>query len=85
VPALTNRFGANAEPQVSPDGKTIAYVGFDERHNGYDNVRLYLMDADGGHPRSITDGVDRSVGDPRWAAEASAILAWFARYRTDRN
>ncbi len=74
---LTHRLGPNAEPAISPDGRTIAYVGYDERHRGYENAKLYLMDADGGHPRSLTDGLDRSVGDPQWSGDGRGVYVQY--------
>jgi dipeptidyl aminopeptidase/acylaminoacyl peptidase len=74
---LTHRFGENDQPQASPDGRSIAYVGYDDHHNGYENLRLYVMDADGGHPRSLTDGFDRSVQAPRWAADGKSLFVQY--------
>jgi len=71
---LTHRFGPNREPQVSPDGRLIAYVGFDDRRRGYENVRLYLMNADGTGPRPLTNSLDRSVRAPRWAADGKSLF-----------
>src|SRR6185503_6973586 len=33
--ALTTRHGPDQEPVVSPDGKLIAYAGYDDRLQGY--------------------------------------------------
>jgi dipeptidyl aminopeptidase/acylaminoacyl peptidase len=74
---LTHRFGPNREPQVSPKGDKIAYTGFDERHRGYENVKLYVMDRDGGHPHAITDALDRSVESPRWAADGKSLFVLY--------
>jgi dipeptidyl aminopeptidase/acylaminoacyl peptidase len=74
---LTHRFGPNAEPAVSPDGRMIAYVGFDERHRGYENVKLYVMDANGGHPRSLTDSLDRSVVSPQWSGDGRSLYVQY--------
>jgi dipeptidyl aminopeptidase/acylaminoacyl peptidase len=71
---LTHRFGPNQEPQVSPKGDKIAYVGFDDRHRGYENVKLYVMDRDGGGAHAITEGLDRSVDEPRWAADGKSLF-----------
>lgn len=56
-----------AEPVVSPDGSTIAYVS---DKGGYD-ARLWLVDADGSDPRTIgpTFGVERLS----WAPDGSRI------------
>src|SRR5262249_30686895 len=34
--ALTTRKGPDNEPAISPDGKRIAYTGFDDRYQGYE-------------------------------------------------
>ena len=73
VTALTNRVGPDDSPAVSPDGRTVAYLGFDDHLRSYENVRLYLMDRDGGNPRSLTDRLDRSIDQARWAADGRGI------------
>ncbi len=62
---ITNRFGPDGAPRVSPDGRWIAYIGYDERGRGYSyHVRnLYIMRPDGGGVRSLTEEYDRSVAD----------------------
>ena len=45
--ALTDRRGPDTHPVVSPDGKHIAYLGFDDQRLGYQRTQLYVMDADG--------------------------------------
>src|SRR5262249_11802145 len=47
VKELTNRKGPDSDPAVSPDGKFIAYVGFDDRYQGYQVRKLYVMNRDG--------------------------------------
>ena len=72
--ALTKRVGPDHAPTVSPDGKTIAYLGYDDaRHRGYENERLYVMAADGSGARALTAGLDRSVSDPVWAADGKSL------------
>ncbi len=71
---LTHRSGPTMQPQVSPKGDRIAFVGYDERHRGYENVRLYVMDRGGGGVRAITETLDRSVSSPRWAADGKSLL-----------
>jgi dipeptidyl aminopeptidase/acylaminoacyl peptidase len=71
--ALTHRAGPFHEPEVSPDGSKIAYLGFDDRQLGYQNVRVYVMDRDGNNSRSLTDDLDRSVGALVWAADGRSL------------
>jgi dipeptidyl aminopeptidase/acylaminoacyl peptidase len=78
IRALTSRVGPDAEPAVSPDGRLIAYTGFDDReHRGYDNNVLYVMNADGSNPRALTSSLDRSVGSPAWSADGRAIYVQY--------
>jgi dipeptidyl aminopeptidase/acylaminoacyl peptidase len=68
---LTDRKGPDESPAVSPDGSLIAYTGFDdERHRGYENERLYVMNRDGSNRRVLTQNLDRSVAKPRWDGRA---------------
>ncbi len=73
VRALTNRKGPDNTPQVSPDGKYIAYTGFDDKYQGYQVTRLHLMNRDGSESRLLTGDNDRDVGNIRWAPEGSGI------------
>ena len=82
---LTNRDGPDQAPRPSPDGSKIAYVGFDDHgHRGYENVRLYLMDADGKNSRAITAAFDRSVGAPTWAADGKSLYVDYADHGTTK-
>ncbi len=74
---LTHRKGPNRGAQTSPDGKLIAYTGYDARRRGYENALLYVMDADGSNPRAITTKLDRSVNNPRWAADSKSIFVQY--------
>ena len=72
--ALTDRNGPDQSPAVSPDGRRIAYVGYDDRRMGYHNARLYVMDRDGANRRVLTEGLDRSVQSPVWSKDGRSIL-----------
>ncbi len=75
---LTSRDGPDFQPAVSPDGKWVAYTGFDDRKLGYQNNQLWVMGIDGSSPRLVSGSLDRSIGTPRWAADGKAIYADYA-------
>ncbi len=77
VRQLTHRVGPDRSPRVSPDGKKIAYLGFDDKLLGYQNTRVYVMDRDGRNSHSITDQLDRSINDAQWAADGRSLFVQY--------
>ena len=82
VRPLSERVGPDSDPVVSPDGSAIAYVGFDDRYQGYQVTELYVMDRDGGEVRSLTVGLDRDAENPAWSADGSGL---FFQYDDEGN
>jgi dipeptidyl aminopeptidase/acylaminoacyl peptidase len=73
---LTDRDGPDFSPTISPNGSTIAFLGFDDQRMGYHNVNVYLMDTDGGPVRNLTGGFDRSVADVQWAGNSRLYIQY---------
>ncbi|MBN1223680.1 MAG: S9 family peptidase [Candidatus Aminicenantes bacterium] len=73
VKALTERRGPDNEPAISPDGRSIAYTGYDDRFQGYQVTKLYIMGRDGKNSRVVTENLDRSVGMVCWAADGKGL------------
>ncbi len=73
IRALTSRNGPDGSPAWSPDGRLVAYTGYDD--TGLDNTvaQLYVMNADGSASRSLTRSLDRSPNSLKWAADGSGI------------
>ncbi len=65
--ALTDRDGPDASPALSPDGRFVAYTGFDDRRQGYEPTRLWLLELASGETRCLTPELDRSVAAPAWS------------------
>jgi acylaminoacyl-peptidase len=74
VRELTHRKGPDDLPAVSPDGKRIAYQGYDDRYQGYQVTILYLMNRDGSGSRPLSAKLDRDAVRPRWANDGSGIF-----------
>lgn len=75
IEQLTDRNGPDGSPAVSPDGRLIAFTGFDDRYQGYQVTRLYVMNRDGSGRRLLTDSLDRDVEQPTWSEDGQSI--WF--------
>src|ERR1700676_760844 len=71
--ALTNRKGPDNSPVVSPNGKCIAYTGYDDRYQGHQSTQLYLMNREGSGSRSLSEKLDRDIADAQWAPDNSGI------------
>lgn len=72
---LTDRRGPDNAPAPSPDGRMIAYTGYDDRYQGYQRTLLWVMNADGSGARALSNGLDRSIGNLAWAPDGQAVYA----------
>jgi len=73
VRQLTNRSGPDNSPTVSPDGKLVAYTGYDMTTDTWIDSRMYLMNIDGSGSRVLTEELDRSPSNLQWAHDGSGI------------
>ncbi|MFN0179922.1 MAG: S9 family peptidase [Gemmatimonadales bacterium] len=73
VRQVTTRKGPDGSPVVSPDGRMVAYQGFDWTDDTYITSKLYVMGIDGSNPRRIDGSLDRSPENVTWAADGTGI------------
>jgi dipeptidyl aminopeptidase/acylaminoacyl peptidase len=73
VRQLTARKGPDNQPTPSPDGRLIAYTGYDSTDATWIDSRLYVMNADGSNPRMITASLDRSPNGLTWAPDGRGV------------
>lgn len=73
VHQITDRQGPDQKPLVSPDGKKLAYLGFDDRYQGYQPARLYVMNMDGSDVQLISGDLDRSVDQVEWSSDGKGM------------
>lgn len=71
---LTNRNGPDYGPIVSPNGKLIAFLGFDDKIQTYQTTNLYIMDIDGGNKKEIKTKLDRSISSIKWSNDGKKIF-----------
>jgi dipeptidyl aminopeptidase/acylaminoacyl peptidase len=74
VAALTDRRGPDQGPEVSPDGRLVAYVGYDDHKKGYEQADLYVMNADGSGSRRVAPGLDRGINQLEWSSDSRSLV-----------
>lgn len=77
ITQLTDRNGPDGQPVASPDGRLIAYLGFDDTGRAYENDDLYVMNKDGSNVRNLTSNWDFSPAGIVWDADGRAIYAQY--------
>jgi acylaminoacyl-peptidase len=73
ITPLTDRYGPDGNPVLSPDGTKIAYLGYDDRLQGYHVTRLYVMNSDGSDARVISQNFDRDIEDMAWNSKGNGF------------
>lgn len=73
ISALTTRNGPDHSPTISPDGKFIAYLGYEDKSQAHQLTRLHLMSVDGSNKREISMSLDRSVSTPVWDTKSAGL------------
>ena len=74
IKRLTTRPGYWANPEVSPDGRLVAYAGYDSSTHSHSTAALYVMGADGSQPRKIDGALDRDPQEVTWAGDNSGVF-----------
>jgi len=73
IKVLTDRNGPDRGSRVSPDGKWIAYMGYDEKKYTSHLSNLYLMDADGGRKHLLAGNLPNTPSSVTWAPDGSGV------------
>mgnify|MGYP000265314251 CR=1 FL=1 len=73
VTKLTDMSGPEYSPQLSPNGKKIAFVGYEDNGKSNQLSQLYVMDPDGDNIKNLTSKLDRSVGAIKWADKGKGL------------
>ncbi len=70
---LTDRYGPDTSPAVSPDGRFLAWTGFDDAHRSYENALLYVRNLITSETHVLTRELDRSVYSPVWSEDSRSV------------
>lgn len=74
VRPLTDRRGPDGNPVVSPNGRQVAYVGYDDRLYTNHIASLYLMNNDGSGQRSVAGDLPSSPRVIGWSSSGDSIF-----------
>ncbi|MFT5677651.1 S9 family peptidase [Patiriisocius sp. Uisw_047] len=73
IKTLTNRTGPDYAPMISPNGKHIAYMGYEDKVQAYQVRSLQLMDSNGENKRTVSENLDRDVDNVVWASDSEGL------------
>ncbi len=66
--------GPHSSPKMSPDGRYLAWLGYEDRILSHQADRLYVQDLDSGQVRNLTEDLDRHVNGYHWAPNSRSLL-----------
>lgn len=72
--ALTDRYGPDDSPRVSPDGKNLAYTGLDDKLLGYQQDQLYVRNIASGATQVLSTDFDRNISNIQWAGDGKGLF-----------
>jgi len=73
IEALTERNGPDNNPVVSPNGKYIAYLGYEDKVQTYQVRQVHIMNTDGTGTRVLSKDLDRSISSMIWDAKNAGL------------
>lgn len=73
VRQLVSVKGAWSGPAVSPDGRLVAFTGFEYTTQTYRAADLYVVGIDGSGMRQISGDLDRDPGNLHWGADSRGV------------
>lgn len=71
---LTDRDGPDVAPVMSPDGKRIAYLGFDDQKFSNHQFDAYVLDRISGEIKNLTADFDRGIDGVAWTDGSRRLL-----------
>jgi len=70
---LVTRNGAESEPAVSPDGKWVSFLGFEDKGKSNHSARLWVVAIDGSGLKLLGASIDRNYHSPIWKSDNTGL------------
>ncbi|WP_376694708.1 S9 family peptidase [Wenzhouxiangella sp. EGI_FJ10305] len=80
IEQLTEGEVSHGSPAVSPDGRYIAFTGFDDERMSYHMPRLYVLDRETGDYEQLLAELDRPIVQPVWDRRSRGL---YFRYTSE--
>ncbi len=74
---LTSVDGVEANPLVSPDGRSLAYIGALKSTKFYMQPDLWVMPIGGGPAKNLTQSLDRPINDAKWSKDGKSLFVFY--------
>tara|TARA_B100000780_G_scaffold166878_1_gene116775 strand:+ start:542 stop:2563 length:2022 start_codon:yes stop_codon:yes gene_type:complete len=73
IQILTDRNGPDSKPLVSPNGKYIAYSGYEDKVQTYQNRSLSIMLINGSEDKVFSSKIDASINQYVWDSNSKGL------------
>lgn len=70
---LLTRTGPESDAVVSPDGKWVAFLGFEDKAKSSHSSRLWVVGIDGQGLKMLAPSLDRNYHSPVWKADSTGL------------
>ena len=77
IKTLTDRNGPDYKPLVSPNGKYIAYIGYEDKVQAYQNRSLSIMLSNGSNSKVISSKIDSSINQYLWDTSGKGLYCTY--------
>ena len=74
VEQITDRRGPDQHPRASPNGRYLAWLGYDDVGRPVENSELTVLDLKSGERRVVALGIDRDIDDFFWRPNSRGFL-----------
>ncbi len=72
---IVERSGPEGDPVISPDGRLVAFLGFEDRGKAHHSTRLWVVGMDGSGLKLLGNALDRNYYSPVWKSDGAGVYA----------